>query len=117
MTSNKYPVCGGPGDYVTQIMIIMPAHWTTKKWPRCFWVDGCIANEISDIVNKGVRTIECCCGHERNDTAYIAVEKESVQLMLKLGYEYYENVPEEIKGTVFRPQKNIIHIGPERKNG
>ncbi len=117
MTSNKYPVCGGPGDYITQIMIAMPPHWFTKKSTRLFWVDGCIANEISEIVDKGVRTIECCCGHGRDEIAYITVEKESIQRMIDLGYTQTKDVPEEIQGTVFGLKQKIIHIGPERKNG
>ncbi len=112
-----FPVCGGPEDYVSTMMIPMPVHWHTKTGRRYFNVDACIANEIMELTHQhGVRTIECCCGHGR-DTSYIAVDKQSVKLMKKLGYELEKDSPEEIKGTVFLPKNKIIHIGPERKHG
>jgi len=111
-----FPVCGGPGDYVCQQRVEMPPHWFTKKGRRYFYVDACIGNEIVFLLSKGIRTIECCCGHGHNDTAYIAVDKASVKMMKEFGYKEPENVPEEIKGTVFLPEQEIVHIGPERKN-
>lgn len=49
-------------------------------------VDGCLVAEVGKLVNGGIKTIGCCCGHGRAQ-GYIQVAPESVDDMKKLGYE------------------------------
>ncbi len=53
-------------------------------------VDSCLVDEITYLLNQGVITIESCCGHNKL-TGYIAVDKNSIELMESLGYEYHYN--------------------------
>ena len=32
---------------------------------RTFRVDSCIAKEVKELNNKGIKTLGCCCGHFR----------------------------------------------------
>lgn len=54
------------------------------------WVDACIADEIRDLLSKGVKTIGSCCGHNKLIPC-IAVAPESIVLMEKLGYRHQFN--------------------------
>lgn len=57
---------------------------------RRIQVDKCLVNEITYLLNQGVITIESCCGHNKN-TGYIAVDKNSIEIMESLGYEHNYN--------------------------
>jgi len=48
-------------------------------------IDRCMEKEIKMLWSKGIRTIECCCGH--GDAGYIAVYEEHVEGMKILGYK------------------------------
>jgi len=63
-------------------------------------VDRCLANEIIELWEAGVRTFGCCCGHNRSQ-AFINVGEEDFQKALALGYEKYV-FPNDIsrEGTV-----------------
>lgn len=68
------------------------AMWTPWKYSngkhKCATVDRCLANEIQSLWNLGIKTLECCCGHQKQ-RSYIAVYDESVRQMLELGYKQY----------------------------
>lgn len=49
-------------------------------------VDGCLVGEVNKLVNSGIKTIGCCCGHSKKQ-GYIQVAPESVEDMKNLGYE------------------------------
>lgn len=51
-------------------------------------VDSCIADEIQELWDKGIRTTGCCCGHGIH-LGFIQVECEDIPKMKKLGYEQY----------------------------
>lgn len=64
------------------------------------WVDACIADEIIDLLHKGVKTIGSCCGHNKA-VPTIGVALESVKLMEELGYKHHPN-PCVIRGPYSR---------------
>lgn len=51
-----------------------------------FAVDSCLFVEVNKLVEQGVKTIGCCCGHEKKE-AYIQVAPEYIESMKKLDYE------------------------------
>ena len=59
-------------------------------------VDSCISDEIEYLILSGVRTLGCCCGHYRSNSATCLIHKESLDLIKQLGYEPYKFRPEEI---------------------
>jgi len=48
-------------------------------------VDSCIACEMTYLISKGIRTLECCCGHGKQ-LAYALIMSESHDAMIDLGY-------------------------------
>lgn len=117
-------VCGPPQEYKVTTLLNMPDHWVTQKDHRSFIVDSCILEEIQFLINKGVRTMNSCCGHDLEKDArlglfdtngfppetfspWVAVSDPSIPIMLSLGYE---NFPKEctmggdpgVRG-IFRP--------------
>lgn len=66
---------------------------------RCPWnekwvcIDACLATEIGWLWLKGVKTIESCCGHGK-DEGYIAVQADSIPKMKELGYKGLEGKDE-----------------------
>lgn len=51
-------------------------------------VDICIADEITKLWNKEIRTTGCCCGHG-SELGFIQVTDECISKMEELGYEHY----------------------------
>ena len=49
-------------------------------------VDKCIGKEIENLIDKGVITKGCCCGHGKNE-AECLISEESIKLVKKLGYK------------------------------
>jgi hypothetical protein len=59
---------------------------------KSVWVDGCLAEEIKELNNKGVRTVASCCGHKKI-IPVITVDNddlESRRIMEQLGYQWIE---------------------------
>lgn len=50
------------------------------------YVDKCLLEEIKSLVDSGVVTLGCCCGHGRVH-GYIQVDHRSISKMNELGYE------------------------------
>ena len=51
-------------------------------------VDECLANEIEELWNKGIKTTGCCCGHGFA-LGFIEVVDKCIEEMEKLGYVHY----------------------------
>ncbi len=68
-----------------------------------YQVDQCLEEEIKYLLSMGVRTIASCCGHKRVD-GFIAVKKESIELMRELGYERYINPHYSDTEEFFKPK-------------
>lgn len=58
-----------------------------KKLPNCArYIDPCIAKEVLELQNKGIKTYSSCCGHgEYKKTIVILNEKQEF-------IEYFSNV-------------------------
>ena len=80
----------------------MVAPWVDERgFPKLVYIDTCLVQEIAELWAKGIRTIECCCGHN-SAMGYIAVEERDVDKMVALGYtvapqaechdEHFENI-------------------------
>jgi len=66
------------GTYKNSVGLMAP-------WGDLITVDICMIPEIKWLWNKGIRTIECCCGHGK-EPPYIAVTDGNRQIMEELGY-------------------------------
>lgn len=54
-------------------------------------IDNCLVEEIKNLWSQGIKTVESCCGHHMANAGYIAVEEESIDKMIALGYEHQHN--------------------------
>jgi hypothetical protein len=77
--------------------VAIPLWYNGRK--RVADIDVCISLEILDLWNKGIITIESCCGHNKQ-SGYIAVDKCCINQMLELGYKQITGKPD-----FFIPQK------------
>lgn len=53
-------------------------------------IDACIADEVIDLLNKGIKTRASCCGHNKAIPS-IVVAPESIRRMEELGYRHFFN--------------------------
>lgn len=68
-------------------------------------VDECLADEIQVLWYQGIVTLSCCCGHNiRKFQPYIAVDTDSVDTMLKLGYRQIFNPLQPQSIQFFHPK-------------
>lgn len=49
-------------------------------------IDTCLVQEIVELWYLGIKTIECCCGHNKNK-GYIMTLKSDYKKMIDLGYK------------------------------
>ena len=77
-----------------------------EEYKDSILVDECLANEIEDLWNKGIRTTGCCCGHGKF-LGFINVNENDREKMEQLGYQYYifdENFGGEKRKDTFIPK-------------
>lgn len=77
------------------------------------WLDACMAEEITDLWSKGIRTTGCCCGHGR-ELGFITVVVEDIEKMYELGYQnyIYPNFEYKDRKDTFIPKTaRHIHFG------
>lgn len=67
---------------------------------KTYQVDKCMEQEIKYLLNNGVNTIECCCGHNQY-TGYIAVNVDSIEKMFQLGYKKHTETLNEYDYGIF----------------
>lgn len=84
------------GSYSNQINVFPPF-----EPDRLAGIDTCIYNEIIGLWEKGVKTDESCCGHNKV-MPYISVKDESITLMRKLGYSNMNKCPDRM--DMFTPK-------------
>lgn len=86
--ARRYVTCRNSkiGQYKCSVPILFSSQSEIK--PFCvFCVDTCLQDEISNLVKKeGIIIIGSCCGHGEK-TPFIQVSDQSVNKMLKIGYE------------------------------
>lgn len=69
-------------------------------------VDGCLAIEIKELNQIGIKTIGCCCGHGKT-SGFIQVQRNFVSKMKELGYK---QIPVESNGNgkwCFEPKTKL----------
>ena len=57
-------------------------------------VDACISDEIKFLLDSGVITVGCCCGHHKSGPNCL-IDKDSVELARELGYSPQQFRPGE----------------------
>ena len=78
------------GRYDNALTLVFP--FPTQRFPtvgtKKVQIDKCIALEVIELWNKGVETVESCCGHNKT-TGYISVCDYAIQYMIDNGYVKY----------------------------
>lgn len=88
--------CCEPGTYRCQEQA-----FTCDSCGHTVFVDKCMVDEISYLRAKGIRTLNCCCGHGGKVEPFIIVNEGDECRMLDLGYERHVN---EYGVTYFTPK-------------
>lgn len=77
-------------------------------------VDDCIADEVEELWNRGIKTTGCCCGHGAA-LGMIQVREECIPAMEQMGYVHY--IYETNFGGVKRKDAFIPKSYGHRYNG
>lgn len=79
--------------------LVYPKHrYANPKWIDYHGgipVDACIKPEIEKLIQQGVITLGCCCGHGKSLYGTCLIHKDSVKLVKQLGYQPYKFRPDE----------------------
>lgn len=106
------------GSYARQTSMKHNFNTSNDKDPKG-WVciDTCLVQEIAELWYKGIRTVECCCGHNIKD-GYIAVIDIDDRKMIELGYERVKPERPHHRIGFFYPKsvERIIENNYERKS-
>lgn len=91
------------------------AAFTCDSCGHTVFVDKCMVEEIRYLRAKGIRTLNCCCGHDGKAEPFIIVNEGDECRMLNMGYERHVN---EHGVTYFTPKsscppKELTHTKPE----
>ena len=90
--------CCEPGTYRCQEQA-----FTCDSCGHTVFVDKCMVDEISYLRAKGIRTLNCCCGHGGKVEPFIIVNEGDECRMLDMGYERHVN---EYGATYFAPKSS-----------
>ena len=74
--------CCDPGTYRCQEVA-----FTCDSCGHTVFVDKCMVDEIRYLRAKGIRTLNCCCGHGEKAEPFIIVNEGDERRMLNMGYE------------------------------
>ena len=66
-------------------------------------VDTCLVQEIAELWHLGIKTIECCCGHNKVQ-GYIAVDEKHIKQMKDLDYKTAVRKDGIIREEIFYPK-------------
>lgn len=78
--------CCEPGTYRCQEVA-----FTCDSCGHTVFVDKCMVDEIRYLRAKGIRTLNCCCGHGEKAEPFIIVNEGDECRMLNMGYERHVN--------------------------
>ena len=90
--------CCEPGTYRCQEQA-----FTCDSCGHTVFVDKCMVDEIRYLRAKGIRTLNCCCGHGGKVEPFIIVNEGDECRMLDMGYERHVN---EYGATYFAPKSS-----------
>lgn len=74
-------------------------------------VDECISDEVENLINSGVITLGCCCGHGRYNPSCL-VQEDSIDICRNIGYEPHEFTPEHTRNGIYE-----IYLFGRREDG
>lgn len=85
------------GDYTQSVQVIIPDFIQLRKndlegtirTEVC--IDVCLMSEVFNLWREGIITTGCCCGHNKDASAYIGVKDEFIQQMKDMGYQVHPN--------------------------
>lgn len=66
-------------------------------------IDACIASEIRMLWENGIRTLGCCCGHNKCEP-FVNVDQRDIDKMLYMGYQ--QNHEDKSRNDTFRLRWN-----------
>ena len=70
------------------------------KYKDSVVVDECLKNEVCFLWQNGIRTMGCCCGHNK-ELGYIQVVEEDIEKMKQLGYIQYIYPTDQFRNDAF----------------
>lgn len=73
------------GSHDATVIVHLSSHAADKIGKRCISVDHCLSHEICSLLDMGIITLGCCCGHNKKPP-YIQVAPDSIKAMHELGY-------------------------------
>ncbi|MGI9582636.1 hypothetical protein ACR1PO_15685 [Chryseobacterium sp. RRHN12] len=83
---------GSEENFAQQIMVDIPPHMDGYKQARLneglsdkICIDPCIIDEVKELWSLGIKTLGCCCGHNKAEP-FVNVHEKDIQKMLSLGY-------------------------------
>lgn len=83
-------ICFGTYDCAYNIMLPWlvrdPTLPDSPPEPYTAAIDKCLLPEIIHLLEMGIKTTGCCCGHGNQDMAFIGVSPEYIPRMKELGY-------------------------------
>lgn len=102
------------GTYDCVYTIQLPWHRLISQESRT-WVavDKCLLPEVLYLWESGIKTTGCCCGHGRDELAYIGVCDEHIQKMKDMGYRVHYNKCRPNDEDSFTP-KSILTYDKQR---
>ena len=71
------------------------------------YCDKCLATEIRMLNDMGIKTVGCCCGHQRKQ-GYVQVAPEYVQRMVELGYQQLPETGDGCGKWCFAPKSVLM---------
>ena len=86
-----------------------PCDPTEKPKPKTVAVDKCLLREVLCLWEMGIKTTGCCCGHGRDNMAFIGVKEEHIPKMKEMGYTVFYNSCRPGDEDAFVPKTKLIY--------
>lgn len=77
-------------------------------------VDKCLLPEILRLWELGIKTTGCCCGHGKQELAFIGVVPEYIPRMKELGYKVQFNPCRPNDEDSFVPKTELKHDSADK---
>lgn len=87
------------------VKIITLKDWRRQGITRRIAIDECIADEVKQMNDSGIKTVNSCCGHFKNNGSVIIAD-DSKNLAENMGYKVQEYTTEHTKAGLL-----IIDLG------
>lgn len=84
-------------------------------WGKFVTLDICIIPEVKWLWDKGIKTINSCCGHGDKNLAYVAVGDEHRDQMDELGYLPHPEAPHCYVSKTTTPNTIAVTVKEEKR--